>query len=320
MGCAILAHSTQVEIGHASASTPLLASYGIASHSCLGVQLCNAESFETQTPGQPAWTVVLHPAPLLAKQQSHPQRAGHLPQPTSASGGKVGTAQEHLEPDQLLQAWIQHQLKVAASRPSGALSAGDQPVSSSIGIPLGSGSIVAASCRPAQSGAQSDVLDAPQQPHESSSCLQPAVDQDAIERTAAETWQGSSQLYFQVELIKGRQKDPHAQRQPPSQALQQAATAGLDTAPSFRPTPSGREEPSETRPRLEVFVEVRHIQSKHIEVKYGSPWGQQNMSSPKAGSSQQSGHSTLPQAIPASKGQVGPQQTHAITSECRPNM
>lgn len=330
-GCATLAHSTQVEIGHACASKPLLASYGIAQHSCLGVQLCNAESSKRQqTPGNPAWTVVLHPTPLLAEQQAHPQAqapdqqqihlqgAGHLPQPTS---GALGPAQEHPEPQQLLQTWVEHQVKIAMSRPSESPNADGQhqSLSSSMGVLLGSGTIVAASCCPAQSGAQSSVLDAPQQPHEPSSCLHPSVNQDAMETTAVKTCQHSSQLCFRVELVKGRLKGPHAQPQPPSQATQQAATAGLDTASSFRPTLSGQQEPSETRPRLEAFVEVGHVQSKQIEVRYGSPSGQQNTSRHQAGGSQQSDHSTLPQA-PGLKGQVGAQQTDAITGKCHPNM
>lgn len=321
----MLAHSPQVEIAHACASKPLLVSCGIATHSCLGIQLINAECLERQqTPGHPAWTIVLHPAPLHAEQQlqsqaqasdqhqSKAQRPGHLPQLSAASPGVLSPAWERLEPEQLLQAWAQHQLKVAMSRQSAGLSADaqHQPLSGSMGIPLGTGSILAASCRLAQSGAQSSNVNAPQQLHEPSSCLQPSVNQDAFETTAAEACQGSSHLYFQVELVRGRQKGPQVQPHPPRHPTQHAAAADLDTTSSFRPTASGREEPSgmgtsDTRPRLEAFVNLDHIQSKQIEVKYGSPSGQHNISSDAAFGSHQSPSATLLQPAPASKGHVG---------------
>ncbi|KAK9828356.1 hypothetical protein WJX74_010633 [Apatococcus lobatus] len=305
VGCAILAHSAHVQIGHACASQHLLASFSIAVHSRIGLQ-----PRDTQLPHkehdrrQPAWTIVLHPLRLHAEhskacwaqsslsdqQHGHLGRADQSQSLSSASQRVSMPSKEQLPPDQLMQAWIQHQLKLSTGRQSGSSSADavfpgadavDSPAKSSSSVPLVSGSIVAASSIPAQSEASCSALKGHSQ--EPPSLCMSASNHEA-NTEMEELYQSFQQVAYEVELIRGRQRAVPAQGQPADLATQQAAMGDQGAASSFRPTPSGQEVPSvmeaiSAGPKLEAFVEDGHIQSGQVEVKLGSPRGHQSMSS-----------------------------------------
>ena len=292
MGCAILAHSAHVGIGHACASPALLLSFSIAAHSCIGLQPCSAEPAKTRRKeGQPLWTVVLHPSPQYAEhqdamlaqaslqdqQQSQAETNSGRPMPSLPSRKASTPFKEHFQPDQLLLAWMQHQLKLSKGRhpdaawPGAAL----QCPGSNTYVPLISGSVVAASYIPAQSAAPSITHQEQPQSQNPSIPLRSSVTCVAPE-TGTECHGVSGQLVFEVELLRGRPRAPCAQRQPASQTRPQAAAADQGPAGAFRPTPSGRKESSRS-PGLEGFVEEEHIRSGQVEVKLGTVWARRDM-------------------------------------------
>ncbi len=243
----------------------MLASLGLADHSRIGLQPVGSQQRE---PKVSPWTIVLHPAPASASYQSlkgqvFGRSVAEINQQAKPSH-KIGSHQQscqipeqesaglldHLQPASLMHTWLMHQLRLSWSLDSSKcddelVAMGDRC------IPLVSGSMLAAKllCLGAQTIGLEDVQK-PELPHpHSSNHLQPGkeIAQGPAGVEAVANQGPCIQLHFQVELVKGStaaQKGLSSAQLPTSSA--QSARNQLGSRSSFRPTPSGQEEPQET--------------------------------------------------------------------------